>query len=486
MGRPGEIHIFLKGTKSSCDAIMRHGAYQVQSTLGSTNYTFSTQARSTTEGISQYLVIAIDTQGYDPFQAWQHCAIQLHEYLQFIQKADIVRIVTLGPYCNEFANYINAITEEKAFAFALTPADTPHAKNQWMPGTMRLDDQAVDSQLVQKLIDEPDHMIHMAKINKLRWLAKRCSQTSYGQHLQYKLKCNQEHGLYHFSYEELTHRLAKACKKINQLPQKMRKETRLNTDLIPKMFFENLKEGTNDENLRTLITDIDMFCDAIDAMCLSEINQMAKNTLKQISLTEPNDTVITDQIATINFMRNIFDTLNQPSLEQDTNGEPVAEAIEAYHLALMLAKIKAKPYKKSYVSVNRSIIALNQLLCVFKTTRCPQTMETALQQFYQATVACSYRQLALKVIAAVLLVVGVCAIVAGSGGSAIPIVGTLLADTSFAFQMGLLGGGVISAGLGMCSFFSSKPSSIQKHGSELHKLVKEQLASIKAMDAPKP
>lgn len=474
MDRLNDIHIFLKGTERSCAAIMGNGAIGRQSKLGFTNYTFSTQARST-EGIPQYLVIAIDTQGYDPLQAWQHCAIQLHEHLQCIQRADIVRIVTLGPYCNEFANYINAITEEKAFAFALTPADTPHAQ----------DHQEVDYQLVKKLIHEPDHMIHMAKIKKLRRLAKRCLQTRYGQYLQYKLKRDQQHGLKNFSRDMLHYRLAKACKKIDQLPQKKRDETCLKADLIPTMFFDNLKDDINDENLRRLITDINQFCDAIDAMYLSEINQMANNTLKQIRCTQPNDTVIKEEVATNYFMRNILDTLNQPSLGQDTNGEPVAEAIKAYYLALMLAKIKAKPYGKSYVSVNRSIIALNQLVSVYTRDKCAQTIETALQQFYQATVACSCRQLALKVIAAVLLVVGVCAIVAGSGGSAIPIVGTFLADTSFAFQMGLLGGGVVSAGLGMCSFFSSKPSSIQKHGSELHKLAKQQLASIKPTDTPK-
>lgn len=163
-----------------------------------------------------------------------------------------------------------------------------------------------------------------------------------------------------------------------------------------------------------------------------------------------------------------------PDISHD-NQTDLEQAIQAYRAALWATLENPSVSHRAVQSALRSMDALNDLCAdLFADGISDEHVKKALKAFYQATVACTHRQLALRVMAAIFMVVGICAIVAGTGGAgAVPIVGAFLANMSWGAQVGIMTGGVVGAGISFGMGYFSKRSPTQNLAAKVHEKAKK-------------
>lgn len=170
-----------------------------------------------------------------------------------------------------------------------------------------------------------------------------------------------------------------------------------------------------------------------------------------------------------------YSTTLWPDISDDNNTD-VDKAIQAYRAALRATLENPSVSRRAVQSALRSMDALNAICAELFADGIGPDVEKALKAFYQATVACTHRQLALRVMAAIFMVVGICAIVAGTGGAgAVPIVGALLVKLSWGGHIGMMAGGATGAGISALMGYFSQRSPKQHLAAKVHEEAKKSL-----------
>lgn len=157
-------------------------------------------------------------------------------------------------------------------------------------------------------------------------------------------------------------------------------------------------------------------------------------------------------------------TLKLPS---DIKDNDLIKAIKDYKSALDIAYNNSTNPKKMQ-SLHESMVAL-QDLCNALFTPNQNDLETSIRAFHNATAKDTHGQIALKIIAMILIVVGLCAIIAGTGGAgAIPLVGAFIANLALGYHIGMISGGAASILFSAGLYQLGKQSSLQRSAAKVH------------------
>lgn len=157
-------------------------------------------------------------------------------------------------------------------------------------------------------------------------------------------------------------------------------------------------------------------------------------------------------------------TLQLPS---DIEHNDLRTAIMDYEKALDIA-YKNSTNTKKMQSLEKSMMAL-QGLCDALFTPNQNDLQTSIRAFHNATVKDTHGQMALKIIAMILIVVGLCAIIAGTGGAgAIPLLGAFIANLALGYHIGMISGGVASILFSAGVYQLGKQSSLQRSAAKVH------------------